>query len=55
MLAGQLRQLVQRWPSGRTYWRGSSQMGQRSAGAPNWTPQVAQTGSIGLDPVTVER
>jgi hypothetical protein len=46
--------VVHRWPSGGTYWRGSSQIGQRSAGAPNWTPQVAQMGSIATDPVTVE-
>src|SRR5690606_3894089 len=38
---------VQRWPRQPTYWRSSSQTGQRSGGrspASNWVPQVSQMG-----------
>jgi hypothetical protein len=37
--------VVQRWPSGGTYWRGSSQIGQHSGGCAegwNWVPQATQ-------------
>src|SRR5918998_11782 len=41
--------VVQRWPAGGTYWRGSSQTGQAEGGSAvsgNWVPQATQIGSV---------